>query len=1018
MDIVSYFIRNKLVGWIIIAVSLIWGAYAYFQMPRFEDPEFLIRTAQIITEYPGASPLEVADEINDPIETEIAGMQEVEELRSKAFFGYSVIEVDIKRQFAPTRERLQLAWSRLRAKVDDATRRLPPGAQPPFVLDDYGDVFGLYYLVTGDGFSNKELDDYVEAIRRLLISIPGVAKVEKLGKQQEVIYIEISQARAAALGASIDDVFSALNRQNAVLSAGSQKIGDQRLIIYPSGNLETVQSIENVMVSIHSDDGLVRIGDLAKVKRGLKEPSSPMTFYNGEPAIGLGIANVAGANVAEIGEAVRAKLQETQTTRPFGIEIHEFYHQGDVVNEAVLSFAVNMLLALLIVLVTLMVFMGMRSALVIGSVLAITIASTLTAMQIFAIPMHRISLGALIIALGMLVDNAIVVTEGILTGTRKGRSVLSAAKDIVGRTRWALLGGTVVGIVAFAPIGFAPGDTAEYSNHLFWVIFISLAFSWIYAITLTPMLADLLFKGLGEQTPGSRPSGLLMQFKRTLGALLHFRWLVVMTSTALLAVSVWGFQFIEEGFFPTAMTPQIAIDYWLPESTDIQATARDAALIQKELADIEAITGIHTIVGAGALRYMLIYTPEVENHAYAQLILKVDEIENIPGLIPRIQTYLDETFPASQARVWRFRLGPSQGPRIEASFSGPDPDILRMLAAEAKEIFAREAQAVGAKTDWRNQIPVIVPEYDANRGGRQGVSREDFVSALNRHFSGETVGVFREGDELIPILVRSPQADREVINTLDNIQVPSRLTGGTSPLSEQLVAVNVDWRDAQMIRQDRIWTIKVQADPIDGVQASSVMARLRPVVEAIELPPGYTLTWDGEYGDSTKANAELAGTLPLGVLAMILVVILLFNALRQAAIIWLTVPLAIIGVVWGLYLTDTPMEFMALLGLLSLSGLMIKNAIVLVDQMDAEIRDGKPRFDAILDSAASRVRPVAMGAATTVLGVLPLIHDVFFASMAAVIVFGLSFATVLTLVYVPVLYSLFFGIEPAESCAA
>lgn len=1025
MDIAKFFISRRLVSWIIILASFGFGYLSYQSMPRLEDPEFLIREAQIVTEYLGASPQEVTDEVSDIIESEIQGMQEVSKITATSYFGYSVIKVEVKHAFSHTREELNSVWTRLRGKVDNASRNLPPGAGKPFVNDDYGDVFGLFYFVTGDGYSIQELENYAKDLRKDLLSVSGVAKVSLMGEQQEVITIEMSRDRAAALGASIANVFRGLSRQNAMVSAGNLRIGDQRLTIFPTGQIDSIEDIRQVMISVSGSNDLVRLGDIANVKREAVDPAFLFSRYDGEPAIAIGISNVSGANVAVIGKEIRAKLKETSSNRPLGIQVHEFYHQGDIVNEAVDSFAINVVLAILIVLVTLFVFMGMQSAIVIGLVLTIIIAATIATIDMMGIPMHRISLGALIIALGMLVDNAIVITEGILIGAKSGRSVSESASDIVGKTKWALLGGTIVGILAFAPIGFAPGDTAEYTNHLFWVILVSLTYSWVFAIGLVPMLADVVFPKAketqqaknGEENQNAAESKLMVAYKRFLHKVLQFRWTVIAGAIALFVSAIWGLSYVKEGFFPTSTTPQIAIDYWLPEGTDIAVSQQDIINIEKELQSYEGIKGMHSVIGSGALRYMLIYSPELPNSAYSQIILKVESLEIIDELTQKIQQYLDKQYPNAQARVWRFRLGPSQGSKIEATFSGPDPKVLRALAQQAADVMLRNPEATAVKTNWRQQIPVVRPEYDAIRGGRLGVSREDFSVALESNYSGKIVGLYREEDRQLPIIFRAPENERQNLSMASGIQIPSRVTGGSVPLSETLKDLDIEWMDGQMQRENRVWTLKVQADPKPNVITNDLFNRLRPEIETISLPSGYHLRWDGEYGDSEKANAQLATTLPFGLLAMVLVVILLFNGLRQAAVIWLIVPLAIIGVVVGLLATNTQLEFMGILGLLSLSGLLIKNAIVLVDQMDAEIKEGKPRYDAVIDSAASRVRPVMMGALTTVLGVVPLVWDVFFASMAVVIAFGLTFATVLTLVLLPAIYAVFFNVKESETQA-
>lgn len=1016
MNPAEFAIKNRLICFIVLAASLIGGWLAYENMPRFEDPEFTIRTAQVITQYPGASAEEVATEVTEALESAMQQMQEVDELTSTSSAGVSQIAVDIKYQFSPTKADLQSIYTKLRNKVGDAQSALPPGARESIVNDDFGDVYGLYFVLTGEGFSPKELNDYAKTLRTELLAVDDVAKVTINGVQQEAIYVEISRERANALGVSVEQVYQDLSQQNSVVSAGDVKIGTQRLVISPSGQVDSVTSIENVVVSTSTTGTVVYLRDIATVRRDYQDPPTFMIRYNGQPAIGLGVSNVTGANVSKIGAAIDVTLAENLERRPLGIEIHEFYHQGKIVDVAVVDFAVNVLLALVIVLVTLLIFMGLRSALVIGAVLIFTIAATLATMYVVGIPMHRISLGALIIALGMLVDNAIVVTEGVLVGVQQGRKKLAVAKDIVNRTKWPLLGGTVVGILAFAPIGLAPGSTAEYTGHLFWVVLISLLFSWVFAITAVPLLADLLFKELPEgQVVQITEGKFTLKYKDLMRGVLKARWITIGLVLGLFVASVWGFQFVKSGFFPASTSPQIVVDYWLPEGSDISTTQAEVLQVEEHLLQLDGIEDVQTLLGGGTLRYMLVYGPESPNSSYGQFLLRTTSFEAIEGLLPQIQDYLDSNYPNAQAKVWQFQLGPGGGSKIEVAFSGPDPVLLRRLANDAKAIMAADGQAISIKDDWRQQVPIIVPQYSESRGRRLGVSREDVAAALQTNYSGRSVGVYREADQLIPIIARAPAEERQGSDGIGSIQVLSGSTGKSVPLIETVDGFNTVWRNSRLKRVDRVWTIKAQADPVPAVLASDLFNRLRPQIEAIDLPSGYKLKWNGEYGDSTEANGNLASTLPMGILAMVLVVVLLFNALRQPLLIWLVVPLALIGVVPGMIVTGTALEFMAILGLLSLSGLLLKNAIVLVDQMDIEITEGKPRFDAIVDSATSRVRPVMMGSLTTVLGVLPLLSDAFFKSMAVVLVFGLTFATVLTLVVVPALYSVFFRVSPSET---
>ncbi|MEM9839581.1 MAG: efflux RND transporter permease subunit [Pseudomonadota bacterium] len=1017
MNPAVFAIQNRLISFIVIIISLFAGWSAYQTMPRFEDPEFVIRQAVVMTEYPGATPLEVAEEVTERLESAIQQLQEVEEITSESSFGRSRITVEIKYDFSKSKADLQLIWTKLRNKVADASRQLPPGAGEPFVNDDFGDVYGVYYFLTGEGFEPRELYQYARDLRTDLLSVDGVAKVAITGEKNEQIFVEISRERAAALGVSVESVFQDLSQQNAVVSAGTILADDRRLVIRPTGNINSVEAIKDLVVSSPgagpTSSGVVRLGDIANVERGLEEPPAFILKFNGQDAIALGVSNVSGANVVAMGAAIDAKLAETESLRPWGIEVHEFYHQGNVVDQSVNDFALNVLAALVIVLVTLLLFMGLKSAVIIGFVLLLTIAATVATMQMTGIPMHRISLGALIIALGMLVDNAIVVTEGILVGVKQGRKKLEVAREIVSRTIWPLLGGTAVGILAFAPIGFAPGSTAEYTQHLFWVVLISLLFSWVFAITIVPLLADLLFKESAAEE--EKPDGVIMRtFKGFLALAVRARIVVVLAAVGLFAGSIWGFGFVKSGFFPASTTPQIVLDFWLPEGTAIERTEERMEELAEFAAEQEGVLDVASFTGQGGLRYMLIYPPESPNSSYGQLLLRVDDYKSVDALLPRLQAHADENFPDGQTKVWRFTLGPGGGSAIEAQFSGPDPQELRRVANEARAILAADAATYADKTDWRQETLTIEPIYSESRARRIGVSRESLSNALRTTYSGRPVGFYREDDLLIPIISRAPERERLNVQGIGDIPIPSAATGGTVPLSEAVEGFDAEFGDAIIRRLDRVWTIQAQADAVAGVLPSEVFARVRPQIEAIELPEGVTLSWQGEYGDSLEANQNLASVLPFGVLAMVLTVVLLFNAVRQPLVIWLVVPLALVGVVTGLVVTDTALEFMAILGILSLSGLLIKNAIVLVDEMDLRIGDGTPRFTAVVAAAASRARPVILGALTTVLGVIPLFGDAFFRAMAVVLVFGLSFATLLTLVVVPVLYAMIFNIKSSE----
>lgn len=1022
IDIAAYSIRNRLIMWLVILISVVAGSIAFANMPRFEDPEFTIREAQIFTTYTGGNPEDVAREVSAPLEEALQSMAEVEEIRSVSSAGLSEITVRIKSSESPSKEDLQVIWTKLRNTVRDAASELPPGAGTSRVFDDFGDVYGIYYVLTGEGYTSAELRTYAKSLRQDLLAVEGVGKINIAGEQDEVIYVEISRQNAAALGTTVNAIFQQLSTQNAVVSGGSAEVNGQRLVISPSGDIDSVESISNLLVSSPSGR-VVRLEDIATVKRGFAAPARFIAYYDGEPALVLGVAATSGTNVVAVEDALAARVEELEPRRPAGMVLHEFYNQGQIVESSVANFVINVLLALAIVIGTLFVFMGARSGLVIGIGLMLTIAATLGTMYLTNVPMHRISLGALIIALGMLVDNAIVVTEGILTGCQRGRKIIEIASHVVRRSIWPLLGGTVVGILAFAPIGLAPGDVAEFTGDLFRVILISLMFSWIFAITLTPFLCSILFKSIEDQCAEKDPnaaeesdteSGLMRRFKELVTFLIGQRYATIAGAILLFIASVMGFGYVTPGFFPASTNPQMVVDYWMPEGTDISVTDANMRELQEYVSTLEGVENVHTVVGRGTLRYMLTYQFESSNSAYGQLLVNLDDYERLDTLIPQVQNHIDTNFPQAQGKVWRFVLGPGGGSKIEARFSGPDPEVLRELALKAQDIYLADGGAIAVKDDWRQPVPMIVPVYDEVKGRLAGVSRSDVGAALARNYSGQVVGVYRENDDLIPIVLRAPEDERQDVSKMSSVVVLSP-SGNAVPLEQVTDGIITQWRDSRLRRIDNVWAIKAQADPAPGVISGDLQERVEPLVEAIPLPPGYTLTWDGESGGSSEANEELASTVPYGFGAMVLVVIFLFNSLRQPLVIWSVVPLALVGVVFGLVLVGVPFEFMAILGLLSLAGLLIKNAIVLVDEIDLEIEEGKPRFDALVDSAASRVRPVLLGSGTTVLGVIPLFFDAFFKSMAVVLVFGLSFATVLTLAVVPVVYAVVFGITPDET---
>lgn len=1016
MDIARYTIAKRTSVWVLISLILFGGYLSYLKLGRFEDPEFVIRQAVINTPYSGATAQEVSDEVTDIIEGAVQSLQELKEVTSVSKQGMSEVTVEIKLDFANNQAALQQVWDKLRRKISDAQRLLPPGAGASIVNDDFSDVYALFFAVTGEGFSDKQLQDYVDSLRRELVLVPGVAKAATLGERQENIFIEMSAERMAKFGISAEKVYQVLQKQNLVTVAGSIETNAMRIPVIPISNIHSFNDLANLQINIGDNNTVLRLGDIATVIRGYQRPTTMLVRYNGQRAVGFGLSNVTGGNVVDMGDAVKARIAELENQRPLGIELNVISMQSDSVRASVTNFIDNLVAAVVIVFIVLLLFMGLRSGVIIGFVLILTVAGTLCIMLIEDIAMQRISLGALIIALGMLVDNAIVVTDGILVRlqTTPNDSRESIVSDVVNATQWPLLGGTVVGICAFSAIGLSPSDMGEYAGSLFWVILYSMLLSWIFAVTITPMLCYdyLKVKPLDSNAPVGRLSYL---YRQLLSWVLNHRGVSLSLLLIILFTSIYAARYIPAGFMPESQRDQFVVDVYLPQGSDIKRTEKIIAEIEKDVKQKAGITNITSFVGGGGLRFMLTYAPEARNPSYGQLLIDIDDYQNIAPLLVELQTELDEKYTDASIKVWKFMLGRGGGKKIEAGFKGPDSHVLRQLAEQAKAIMLEDPNLIAVQDDWRQQVPVLRPRYSEEKAQQLGLTNQEINQAIALTLSGRHIGIYREGNDLIPIVARSPEGERDHQRAIENTEVYSPIAGTFISLSQLIESTDVVWEDAMLRRIDRMPTILVQADPAPGVATSAAFNLIRDKINALDLPSGYELIWYGEYKASKEANEGLALSAPYGFAAMILAVIFMFNALRQPLVIWLTTPLAVIGVTAGLIIFQTPFEFMAILGFLSLIGMMVKNAIVLVDQADIEVNKGKLPYDAIIEASLSRARPVLLGALTTILGVAPLLVDPFFKSMAVTIMFGLLFATILTLLVVPLFYAIFFRIKMTEA---
>ncbi|HCG7311246.1 TPA: multidrug efflux RND transporter permease subunit VmeV [Vibrio parahaemolyticus] len=1019
MNIAEYSIKNKVISWLFIVILAIGGVTSFLELGRLEDPAFTIKDAMIVATYPGATSKEVEEELTYPLEKEIRKLPYIDRITSTSSNGMSQIMVSMKMDYGP--DELPQIWDEMRRKINDLQPTLPQGVQSLQIIDDFGDVYGVMLMLTGDDYDYVELKRYADHLRREIELVDGVGKVDIAGDQQEMLFVEISLDRLASLNLDMNVVSGLLNQQNNVVSAGEVMVNGESLVIRPSGTLNTVQALENLIIHGRDTGNLIRLKDVATITRGIQEKPGNMILFNGKKAINIGISFASGVNVVEVGERLNAELSSLESIKPAGLDMSYFYNQAQEVDDSVKAFVISLAEAVAIVIIVLLFTMGLRSGVIIGVVLLLTVFGTFILMNYNNIELHRISLGALIIALGMLVDNAIVVVEGILVGLKKGRTKVQAAVDIVKQTQWPLLGATVIAITAFAPIGLSQDATGEFMGSLFWVLCFSLFLSWVTAITLTPFLADQLLKEEEKDTNGEDEDPykgwLFVVFGALLKFSLRFRWMTVAAMVALLVGAVIAFGNVKQQFFPPSNTPMFYVDMWMPEGTDIRQTIKQAEKVESYIRQQDDIDFVSVSIGQGLQRFALTYQPEKSYEAYAQFQVRTTDRDNMFKLLHKLDDNLAKTFdePTFQFKLMEF--GPSPASKIEARITGPDPKVLRELAVQVEDILHTDPGARNIRHDWRERTKELVPVFNESKARRLGISKEDLSSTLQMAFGGSTFGVLRDGTHTLPIMMRLPEAERVDFESLQNVKIWSPSLQTYIPVDQIIDGVELDWSEPLIQRRDRKRTLTVLADHdvLSDDTAASLFARVQPKVMALHIPEGYEITWGGEYESSKDAQEGLFGSLPMGYLLMFIITILLFNSVKKPLVIWFTVPLSIIGVAFGLLTTNMPFSFTAFLGLLSLSGMILKNGIVLLDQINLELESGKDPYLAIVDSAISRVRPVSMAALTTILGMIPLVFDAFFGSMAITIMAGLGFATVLTLIVVPVMFAILFRIKPTTA---
>ncbi len=1008
MKIAQYSIQHQAVVVLLLLLIAAGGLLAYNNLGKLEDPDFTIKTAIIVTPYPGASSYEVEQLVTEVIERAAQSADQIKNINSISRAGVSTVYVDLLDHNRT--KQVQQLWDMLRRKVAAAQGSLPEGAGPSRVMDDYGDVYGIFLALTGEGFSNAELKTYADYIQRELLMVKDVSRIQVFGVRTQCVNVDISVAKAAALGVRPNGIASVLRSQNLKVAPAALQTTDRRIRVAYPGEFESVEEIGDLVIGGRGLDK-IRLRDIAKVSRGYVEPPEPIMRFNGKPAVAIAISAASGANVVTMGDAIQARLDELFQDLPIGLDIGGVYYQSEFVKGAIGKFITNLLESVGIVIVVLLIAMGIRSGLLIASGLVFSILTTLIVMLVWGIDLQRVSIASLILVMGMIVDNAIVVTDGALVRLKLCQDRERAAIQPAVRTAWPLLGATVIACLAFLPIFMAPDTSGEYCRSLFQVVSIALLASWLLSMTQTPVFC-LRFLKPPKDNENTDPYASLPYrlYKRMLAWFLRHGIVSVVLMLLLCGGAGYGMKIVPKMFFADSDKAQFFVDYWLPEGARSEQVSSDLQKVEHYLASLPEVKNFATVIGNGPPRFATNLIPEPPNPTFGQIIINVHDYLTIPDLQARLYQWITEQLPDADPKMRSYINGPPSDYKIEARFSGPDPLVLRKLAQKAKDIMRADPLATYVRDDWRERVPVWQPTYSQQRARDAGVERRDVALAILGSTDGATVATFREGDEQIPIRIRTRPADGSQVPSPESTPVWGE-GPVTVPLGQVVDNAGISWEDPIVRRYDRRRAITVKCDT-DGVTPDTLLNRVRPQIEGIPLPLGYNLEWAGDYELAQEGNAGVQKFMPLALLLMFFILVVMFNGFRQPIIIVLVIPLALTGMVVGLLVTGKSFGFLALLGAYSLVGMLIKNAVVLIDEIEFIIKSGKAPYDAVVESSVSRLRPVAMASATTIFGMTPLLTDAMFASMAVTIMFGLAFSTVLTLIVVPVLYTLIFRIQP------
>ena len=1012
MNIPKYSLENQKIIYFFLAVMLIGGIYSFFKLPKKEDSPFVIKQAVLVTQYPGATPQEVEKLVTEPIEREIQAMSDVFQIKSESYFGMSKISIELQPTLSP--DYMPVKWDELRRKVANIQPRLPSGASSISVSDDFGDVFGIYYALTADeGYTYDDLRNWAQKIKTELSPVPGVQKVYLFGEQTQVVNVKISIPKLANLGIDPNAIQQVMQTQNLLVNTGDINTGNYQLRLRAEGTYKDIQDIRDQLI-VTKSGGEVRLGDIATVERGYMDPPSNLMRVDGKRAIGIGVATGSKDDVVAVGNAVADHLAEMEQLFPVGMDLKTIYPENKIADEANNGFILNLIESLLIVIVIIFIVMGSRAGMLVGSSLLFSVGGTLLIMLIWGVGLNRTSLAAFIIAMGMLVDNAIVVTDNAQVGIKRGLSRYQALIDGATKPQWALLGATFIAVCSFLPMYLAPASVAEIVKPLFIVLAVSLGLSWVLALTQTTTFGNFILK---EAKPGESKdpydTKLYHKFESVLGRLIKRRYVTISTVVATLFLSLFVMSIMPQSFFPIMSKPYFRADLIFPEGYSIYDVETNVKKIEEEyLSKNENIKSYSFTLGGSPVRYYLASSSIGPKPNFANVLIETQDPEDAQAEEGKFYDYMVAIYPNILTRSALFALSPVPDAAIEIGFIGDNVDTLVALTQRAQEIARNYDQVMEVRNSWGNKVPVWKPLYSQEKGLRLGITRQQVAYSLRSATNGVPLGEYREGDVFMPILLKD--ADKDSISLNDIKTLPVYSAKGRSVKVEQVIDdFSLDYEFNVVRRFNREPCMLMQCEPKRGANTMAAFSHLwKEVQEKIQVPEGYKMTYFGEQSEQDKGNKAIAANIPLMFGLIYVTLLFLFpKYYRKPVLIMAMLPLIFIGVVLGLLVFGKSLDFFAMLGLLGLIGMNIKNAIVLVDEIGLQLNAGLSPVNAVIEATKTRIVPVTMASGTTILGMLPLLGDAMFAGMAATIMGGLFVSTILTIFVLPVTYCVFFKIK-------